>query len=163
MNYFFKTIASPVGKLKLIASDHGLVAVQWDKEKPKHSPVKWDVVVENKNHPILLKTEKQIQEYFTHKRRSFSLKLDIQGTPFQKRVWMALMSIPYGDTKSYGDIAKQIQHPKASRAVGAANGKNPVPIIIPCHRVIGSSGKLVGFTGGLAKKEKLLSIEKTSI
>jgi methylated-DNA-[protein]-cysteine S-methyltransferase len=158
MSFYYKTIDSPVGKLKLIASDQGLVAILWGKDKPNR--VKLDTTVESKNHPILLEGNKQLHEYFAQKRKTFSINLDIQGTSFQQRVWKALLTIPYGKTRSYGELAKQIQHPKASRAVGAANGKNPLPIIIPCHRVIGANGKLVGFTGGLHIKEKLLSIEK---
>jgi methylated-DNA-[protein]-cysteine S-methyltransferase len=110
-------------------------------------------------HPILLETERQLKEYFAGNRREFSLRLDMRGTPFQKDVWEALLAIPFGETRSYGQIAKQIGRPSASRAVGAANGSNPIPIVVPCHRVIGSTGKLTGFGGGLDVKEKLLGIE----
>ena len=108
---------------------------------------------------MLLETERQLNDYFAGKRKSFSLKLDFQGTEFQKKVWAALLTIPFGETRSYGQIAKQIKNPKAVRAVGAANGKNPMSIIAPCHRVIGSSGKLTGFAGGLEAKARLLALE----
>jgi methylated-DNA-[protein]-cysteine S-methyltransferase len=102
---------------------------------------------------------RQLTEYFSGKRKTFTITLAPQGTPFQQRVWQALQSIPYGRTLSYGQIAKAIGKPKAARAVGAANGQNPVSIIVPCHRVIGSNGKLVGYGGGLSIKEALLAHE----
>src|SRR5580704_4181962 len=158
MSLAFKTIDSPVGKLKLVASDKGLVAILWKNDKPHR--VRLSELVADDKHPILLQTERQLSEYFAGKRRSFSLALDIRGTSFQKNVWEALLAIPFGETRSYGQLAKQLGNPKASRAVGAANGKNPVSIIVPCHRVIGSSGKLTGFAGGLETKAHLLDLEK---
>jgi methylated-DNA-[protein]-cysteine S-methyltransferase len=157
MNYVFKSMKSPVGVLKLVASEQGLAAVLWEDDDPKR--VRLGEMLESRRHSILLGAERQLQEYFDGSRRSFSLKLDPQGTPFQKSVWSALLTIPFGETRSYGELAKQIKIPKASRAVGAANGKNPLSIIVPCHRVIGSDGRLVGFAGGLMVKEKLLAIE----
>lgn len=103
----------------------------------------------------------QLQEYFNNKREQFNIPLELKGTPFQKQVWSALTKIPYGKTKSYKEIAQDINNPKAVRAVGNANNKNPIAIIIPCHRVIGSNGKLVGYAGGLELKELLLKIEQT--
>ncbi len=158
MSYFYKIIKSPVGKLKLIASDRGLSALLWENDNPKR--VVFKNLSANENHPILLESEQQLQEYFAKKRQSFKLDLDFHGTEFQKKVWQALITIPFGKTKSYGEIAVQIGKPKASRAVGAANGKNPISIIAPCHRVIGSSGKLTGFAGGLKIKAFLLNLEK---
>jgi methylated-DNA-[protein]-cysteine S-methyltransferase len=111
-------------------------------------------------HPVLVQTERQLNEYFAGRRKEFSLPLDIRGTPFQKHVWEALLAIPFGETRSYGQLAKQLGNPRATRAVGAANGRNPIPIIVPCHRVIGSSGRLTGFGGGLETKALLLGIEK---
>jgi methylated-DNA-[protein]-cysteine S-methyltransferase len=108
----------------------------------------------------LLETEKQLSEYFAAKRQSFDLPLDFSGTDFQKQVWQALLQIPFGETRSYKDIALQIGNLKAVRAVGAANGKNPISIIVPCHRVVGANGKLVGFAGGLDNKDILLKLEK---
>jgi methylated-DNA-[protein]-cysteine S-methyltransferase len=108
---------------------------------------------------VLLETEQQLNDYFAGTRKSFALKLDFNGTEFQKKVWAALLTIPFGETRSYGQIAKQIKKPKAVRAVGAANGRNPISIIAPCHRVIGSTGKLTGFAGGLEAKALLLALE----
>lgn len=109
--------------------------------------------------PLIKETSKQLFEYFSGKRQYFNVPILIEGTEFQKKVWNVLMTIPYGKTVCYGDIAKQIGQPKASRAVGGANNKNRIPIIIPCHRVIGTSGKLVGYADGLEKKEFLLNLE----
>lgn len=158
MSLVYKLIASPVGKLKLVASDKGLVAILWEKDSPRR--VRLNEPVENKEHPILVATERQLDEYFAGKRKAFSIALDMRGTRFQKDVWEALRAIPFGETRSYGQLAKQLGNPRASRAVGAANGRNPVSIIVPCHRVIGSSGKLTGFAGGLGTKAHLLGLEK---
>lgn len=106
---------------------------------------------------------KQLKEYFEGNRKKFDLPLDAEGTEFQKKVWNELLNIPYGETKSYKDIAVAIGNEKACRAIGMANNKNPIPIVIPCHRVIGSNGKLVGYAGGLNVKEKLLNIEKIDV
>jgi len=157
MDYYYKWIGSPVGKLKLIGSDNGLAAVLWEDDDPKRVRVSTDM--ENNDHPILLEAERQLKEYFEGKRNAFALQLDAVGTDFQKEVWKALSTIPYGETRSYGDIARQIGDIKAVRAVGAANGRNPLSIIVPCHRVIGASGNLTGFAGGLENKACLLSIE----
>jgi len=158
MSYAFKVIPSPVGKLKLIASDKGLVAILWENDNPKR--VRVGVLIENPDHPILLETERQLQEYFGGRRKSFSLKLDLKGTKFQNDVWQALLGIPFGETRSYGQLARQLGNPRATRAVGAANGRNPISIVVPCHRVIGSSGKLTGFAGGLETKAHLLELER---
>lgn len=114
---------------------------------------------ENKQTPLLDEAAKQLEEYFKGERREFQLPLNPQGTAFQKQVWQALCQIPYGETRSYKDIAEMIGNPKACRAVGGANNKNPIMIVIPCHRVIGANGKLVGYGGGLNIKEYLLNIE----
>ena len=158
MSYVYKTMKSPVGELKLVASDKGLAAILWENDNPRR--VRLTPVSEEKNNPVLLEAERQLKDYFSGKRKSFSVKLDFKGTEFQKKVWAALLTIPFGETRSYGQIAKQIQNPKAVRAVGAANGKNPIPIIAPCHRVIGSTGKLTGFGGGLEAKARLLALEE---
>ena len=109
---------------------------------------------------LLKEAIRELNEYFDGKRTSFDLQLELQGTEFQKKVWKALKEIPFGETRSYGQIAKLIGNEKASRAVGMANNKNPIPIIIHCHRVIGANGKLVGYAGGLDIKERLLNLEK---
>ncbi len=155
--YVFKIMKSPVGELRLIASDKGLAAVLWENYPPER--VKIWAVTEDQKHPVLIEAEHQLKEYFQGKRKDFSLKLDMIGTEFQKQVWQALLKIHFGVTKSYGELALQLGNPKASRAVGAANGKNPLSIVVPCHRVIGASGKLIGFAGGLEVKEKLLTLE----
>src|SRR5579871_6708164 len=154
-----KTMESPVGKLKLVAGDKGLVAVLWQNDLPTR--VRLGELVEDGAHPILLTAEKQLGEYFAGKRRQFDLVLDMRGTSFQKDVWEALLAIPFGETRSYGQLAKQLGNPQATRAVGAANGRNPISIIVPCHRVIGASGKLTGFAGGLDTKADLLNLERT--
>lgn len=157
MTYAYKTMKSPVGELKLVASNKGLAAILWENENPRR--VRLAPVSEDKNHPVLIETERQLKDYFSGKRKSFSVKLDFKGTEFQKKVWAALLTIPFAETLSYGQIAKQIKNPKAVRAVGAAIGKNPISIIAPCHRVIGSTGKLTGFAGGLENKASLLALE----
>jgi methylated-DNA-[protein]-cysteine S-methyltransferase len=149
---------SPVGALKLVAHDHALVAVMWDNED--HKRVRLAEMIEDHQHLMLLRVKKQLEQYFAGQRQQFDLPLDFQGTAFQQQVWQALLTIPYGETRSYKDIAIQLGNVKAVRAVGAANGKNPISIIAPCHRVIGSSGALVGFAGGLDKKQILLSSEQ---
>jgi len=155
--YFFKHVPSPVGKLKLVATDDGLTAILWENDNPNR--VKLGNMVENESHPVLKLAERQLNEYFAGKRKKFELPLDFNGTEFQQSVWKALLTIPFGETRSYTQIAKQISRPKAVRAVGAANGKNPISIIAPCHRVIGADGSLTGFAGGLKAKEYLLGFE----
>ena len=158
MKLAFIEMASPVGTLKLVANETALVAVLWENENPKR--VHLAELIEQTHHPILLETQKQLTEYFAGKRQQFDLPLDFAGTEFQHKVWQALLSIPFGETRSYRDIAEQIGNIKAVRAVGAANGKNPISIIAPCHRVVGTNGKLVGFAGGLDNKGILLRLEK---
>jgi len=157
MSYYYKITTTPVGVLTLIASDRGLAAILWQDDSPRR--VRLDPRVENADHPLLLQAEQQLQEYFAGTRQRFDLPLDFAGTEFQRKVWAALVSIPFGETRSYKQIAEQIGHPSAMRAVGAANGRNPVSIIAPCHRVIGANGKLTGFAGGLDVKAFLLSLE----
>src|ERR1700727_2507562 len=161
MSLAYKTIESPVGQLKLVASDKGLVAILWENDSPRR--VRLTDLIANEKHPVLIETERQLREYFAGKRKAFSVALDMRGTRFQQDVWAALLAIPFGETRSYGQLAKQLGNPRASRAVGAANGRNPVSIIVPCHRVIGSSGKLTGFAGGLGTKAHLLGLEKQDV
>jgi methylated-DNA-[protein]-cysteine S-methyltransferase len=153
-----KTIASPVGELTLVASDRGIVAILWENDLPDR--VKLGAVQEDAGHPVLLAAEAQLGEYFAGTRTRFDLPLDFRGTDFQKSVWGALLAIPFGETRSYGEIAMKLGRPTASRAVGAANGRNPISIVAPCHRVIGSTGKLTGFAGGLEAKAYLLGLER---
>jgi methylated-DNA-[protein]-cysteine S-methyltransferase len=157
MSLVYKMMESPVGKLKLVASDKGLVAILWENDRP--SRVRLGEVIEDGGHRVLVETERQLGEYFAGRRKTFSVGLDMRGTRFQRDVWEALLAIPFGETRSYGQLARQLGNPQATRAVGAANGRNPVSIIVPCHRVIGSSGKLTGFAGGLDVKARLLNLE----
>lgn len=156
----YKWVDSPVGRLKLVATDEGLVAILWATERPGR--VRLDIAVEDTTHPVLAEAERQLAEYFGGRRRTFSLNLDFAGTAFQRKVWRALLTIPFGETRSYTQIANQIGSPRASRAVGAANGRNPIAIVAPCHRVIGTNGKLTGFAGGLDAKACLLALEAGS-
>ncbi|WP_228439885.1 methylated-DNA--[protein]-cysteine S-methyltransferase [Chryseobacterium phocaeense] len=154
----YKDVSSPVGLIRVIASDKGLAAIIWEGEDCKRT--KLSVPVREDNHPILLKTEDQLNEYFENKRKVFDIPFDLKGTEFQIKVWEALLKIPYGVTKTYGELAVILGDIKAVRAVGGALNKNPVSIIIPCHRVVGASGKLVGFAGGLENKSVLLDLEQ---
>lgn len=157
MTLFYKEMESPVGKLKLVASSEALVAVLWEEERPNR--VKLDTMNLDLQHPILIEAERQLSEYFAGKRIQFDLPLQPDGTEFQKKVWQALRDIPFGKTKSYLDVARAVGSPDASRAVGAANGKNPLSIVVPCHRVVGANGALTGFAGGLETKARLLALE----
>jgi methylated-DNA-[protein]-cysteine S-methyltransferase len=161
MSLAYKYVASPVGKLKLVASETGLIAILWENDNPRRVPLA--DLVEDTNQGILVETERQLNEYFAGKRDEFEIPLDMRGTAFQKDVWRALQAIPFGKTRSYGEIAKQVGRPTSSRAVGAANGRNPISIVVPCHRVVGSSGKLTGFAGGLEAKAHLLNLETSSL
>jgi methylated-DNA-[protein]-cysteine S-methyltransferase len=159
--YAHSVVNSPVGKLTLVATDDGLAAILWANDRPGR--VRLPIVAEDNGHPVLLETARQLDEYFAGRRTTFELPLDLEGTAFQRKVWHALLTIPFGETRSYLQIAQQIGNPAAVRAVGAANGRNPVSIVAPCHRVIGSSGALTGFAGGLATKAQLLALEGVKI
>jgi methylated-DNA-[protein]-cysteine S-methyltransferase len=154
----YKIVDSPVGRLKLVATDEGLAAILWEHDRPRR--VRLAIDGEDAGHPVLLETERQLDEYFAGRRTQFTIRLDVAGTPFQRRVWDALLTIPFGETRTYKEVATQIGHPAAVRAVGAANGRNPVSIVAPCHRVVGSNGTLTGFAGGLNTKAQLLAFER---
>ncbi len=156
--YVYKKVDSPVGTLTLVATDKGLAGILWENDRPRR--VLFNIETEDKRHPVLVETERQLKEYFAGQRQEFALKLDLAGTAFQRKVWNALSTIPFGETRSYGQIARQIGKPGAARAAGAANGRNPVSIVAPCHRVIGANGKLTGFAGGLDIKAHLLAFER---
>lgn len=140
-----------------MARDGKLNAILWEKERANR--VRLGELREANDSAVLLAAEQQLKEYFAGTRHQFELELDFTGTAFQKQVWQALLTIPFGETRSYSQIAQQIGNPKAVRAVGAANGRNPISIIAPCHRVIGASGGLTGFAGGLEAKQYLLALE----
>ena len=148
----FWMFESPVGMIALAAQDGALVRLYLpNTPTPRLMPHKT---------PLMERAEKQLMEYFRGERKEFDLPMAPEGTPFQKRVWQALEEIPYGQVCSYGDIARRIDCPKGFRAVGMANNRNPLPILVPCHRVLGSRGQLVGYTGGLELKQQLLELEK---
>lgn len=150
-----RKISTKIGVLYLVSSEKGLQGIFWERQSCVMS-----IKENDKKNLILNQTETQLREYLDGKRQKFDIPLDIQGTAFQKQVWKQLAKIPYGETRSYKDIAKAINNEKASRAVGAANGLNPLSIIIPCHRVISSDGSLCGYAGGLSIKKMLLDLEK---
>jgi len=157
MNHYYKIIKSPVGILTLVTDNKSLTQIGWENPGAAFVPVA--DAKEDKNHPVLLQAAEELDEYFAGKRKTFTVNVDPEGTEFQKKVWKALLTIPFGKTKTYGDVAALIENPDAVRAVGGAANRNPIPVIIPCHRVIGADGKLVGFGGGLERKEYLLEIE----
>lgn len=157
MTYSYSKMPSPVGELLLIANDNALIAILWGEDDAER--VKMGAISEDKTHPVLREAERQLTAYFNGDLTSFDLPLHFKGTQFQQDVWKALLSIPYGETRSYAQIAAQIGRPKAVRAVGMANSKNPISIIAPCHRVIGTNGTLTGYAGGLDKKICLLNLE----
>ncbi|MGH8160582.1 MAG: methylated-DNA--[protein]-cysteine S-methyltransferase [Gammaproteobacteria bacterium] len=152
---YYTQMQSPVGKLLLTADGKALAGIYFEDEQVP-SEDDWE---SRPGHPVLKAAGRQLEEYFAGERKVFDLLLAPKGTVFQRRVWKALERIPYGKTQSYGEIARKIKNPKAVRAVGAANGANPIPIVVPCHRVIGADGTLTGYGGGLPRKQKLLALE----
>lgn len=147
---YSKTYATPIGKMTLIASEDAIEEILFDE----------DIIANGEEHDVLKQASKELLEYFEGKRQIFTFPITIKGTPFQERVWKELLKIPYGEIRTYGEIAAAIQKPKASRAVGMANHRNRLPIVIPCHRVIGSNGKMVGYALGLDKKAYILQMEQ---
>ena len=151
---------TPIGHLTLIASEQGLAHLLFDGQEPVDVGLT-DDLREVDDDPILETTAVQLGEYFAGERTRFDLPLDLRGTEFQRDAWMALADVPYGETRTYGEQAKAIGRPGASRAVGAANAKNPVPVVLPCHRIVGADGSLTGFGGGLDLKQRLLAHEQS--
>ena len=157
---YIDELDSPVGTLRLIADDTGLRAILFESERhPKPIPANAVRASPSQHSNVIAATRTQLGEYFLGARKTFDLPLHPVGTAFQKSVWRELRNIPYGITISYGELAKRIDNPAAVRAVGAANGRNPLPIVVPCHRVIGSDGSMTGFSGGLPIKQFLLTLE----
>ena len=148
----YAQVDTPIGKLTVVAADTGIRRILWDGEAPPEGSIEGAG-------SILDSAVTQIREYFAGTRTTFDLPLDLGGTPFQQKVWLELGSIPFGTTITYGEQARRVGRPQAARAVGAANGRNPVPVVLPCHRVIGSGGALTGFGGGLDTKRSLLRHE----
>ncbi|MCL9775345.1 methylated-DNA--[protein]-cysteine S-methyltransferase [Vibrio methylphosphonaticus] len=152
---FYALVDSPLGRVTIQATDQGLTGLWFEEHttQPEH------LGELQAHHPVLLLTKQQLSEYFSGERTCFEIPLAAKGTPFQMQVWQALCDIPYGHLMSYQELADYIGNPKAVRAVGSANGKNPISVIVPCHRVIGKSGKLTGYAGGVARKQALLNLE----
>jgi methylated-DNA-[protein]-cysteine S-methyltransferase len=157
MDYAYKLIDSPVGQLTLVAKGERLTAILWQNDRAGR--VRLGEMACDEQRPVLLESARQLAEYFAGRRTAFDVPLAFDGTDFQKRVWAVLLAIPYGQTRTYLQIARQLGNEKAVRAVGAANGRNPISIIAPCHRVIGAGGELTGFAGGLHAKKLLLALE----
>lgn len=155
------TMESPVGTLTIVASGAGLRAVLWPVEKPGR--VSFEEEVSQGSHQVLDDTVAQLNEYFAGDRTTFDIALDPIGTDFQQAVWNGLLKIPWGQTQSYGELASALGKPSASRAVGSATGRNPISVIVPCHRLVASSGKLTGFAGGLDAKRWLLDHESSKL
>lgn len=152
----YQHVDSPLGRLLLVADAHGLRGIEY--EQPRHPLARGDDWREGDS-GVLRATRAQLTQYFRGERRAFELPLAPQGTAFQRSVWQALLGVDYGSTASYADIARRLGVPNATRAVGAANGRNPISIVIPCHRVIGADGSLTGYGGGLQRKRALLALE----
>ncbi len=160
-NATYDVMNSPVGELTIITSPKGLHAILWDNDLENTETEKSISELHKSNdEKTIIKTKKQLSEYFAGKRKTFDLPLVIDGTDFQIQCWQQLLKIPYGKTVSYGEQAEKVGNKNKARAVGMANGLNPISIVIPCHRVIGGNGHLVGFGGGLDKKEYLLKLEQ---
>jgi methylated-DNA-[protein]-cysteine S-methyltransferase len=159
MRHFMKTLTTPVGKLALVTSEDSVLALVWDREglENRIGIPEWR---EGPACALLKSAEKQLGEYFRGQRDRFDLPLKLQGTDFQKRVWAELRKIPFGRTWSYQELARHVGSPAAVRAVGTANGRNPLCIFIPCHRVVRLSGELGGYAGGLENKARLLELER---
>ena len=152
---WYTTIASPIGELLLKSDGESITGLYMHKHKRGATPTReW-----KRNDAALKQSSVQLRAYFAGELREFELPLAPEGTPFQQRVWRALCDIPFGETVSYGELARRIGQPTASRAVGLANGRNPISIVVPCHRVIGADGSLTGYGGGLARKRWLLAHE----
>ena len=154
---YYDTLDSPWGGMLIAASDQGISGIYFNRQKyhPKRGK-EWQHAPGNAH---LKRARKQLGEYFAGKRREFDLELDPAGSDFQKRVWKAISGVPYGETISYGELARRAGFSEGARAAGAATGRNPISIVVPCHRIVGSSGKLTGYAGGLDKKRALLALE----
>lgn len=157
MTKFYTTFLSPLGKMTLQCNQQGLLGAWFETQTTQPD----ELGIFTQDNPILIRAIIQLEEYFAGSRTEFELPIAAVGTVFQTQVWKALTTIPYGVTWSYQDLANAIGNPKAVRAVGLANGKNPVSVIVPCHRVIGKSGKLTGYAGGVERKAKLLELEQS--
>jgi methylated-DNA-[protein]-cysteine S-methyltransferase len=158
MSYSYRKMQSPLGELTLVRNSRGLAAILWEKD-PIDRVRFAEAPVKAAHDPLLDRAADELSEYFAGRRTSFTVPLAPEGSEFQQRVWRLLREIPFGRTASYGELARRLGSPKLARAVGAANGRNPISVMVPCHRVIGSNGDLVGFAGGLPAKRFLLTLE----
>lgn len=154
---YFDTFESPHGSMLLVASDQGLAGVYFDRQK--HHPKKQADWKKNPGHRLLRQAKRELREYFARKRKRFAVPLAPEGTPFQRAVWKAILSVAFGETITYGELARRARYPGSARAAGAATGRNPLGIIVPCHRILGSNGSLTGYAGGLQRKRALLALE----
>ena len=154
---YYDTFDSPIGGMLLAASDHGVCGIYFNRQK--HHPGKGADWKRDPSHVHLKRAKRQLTEYFAGERKAFDLALDPQGTGFQKAVWRAISSVRFGETISYGELARRAGVPGSARAAGAATGRNPIGIVVPCHRIMGADGSLTGYAGGLAKKRALLALE----
>ena len=156
---YYQDMPSPIGRLRLIASEIALTGIWFEQGR---DAARGESTLVERATPLLDRTRSQLEEYFAGSRREFDLPLEPRGTEFQRKVWKQLLAIGYGETTSYGALARDLGDAQASRAVGLANGSNPIPIVIPCHRVIGADGSLTGFGGGLPIKRALLDLENSA-
>ncbi len=155
MQYYFDILPSPIGDLLILAQEFALKEIVFQPKDQAHQiHPQWI-----RGSELITQTKNELTDYFSGHLKEFTVQVNPSGTPFQKKIWKEVMSIPYGKVCSYQDVANNINHASACRAVGRANAQNPIPIIIPCHRVIGKSGKLTGYAGGLDRKQKLLNVE----
>jgi methylated-DNA-[protein]-cysteine S-methyltransferase len=154
---FYDTYESPHGRMLLVATEDGVCGVFFNGQK--YFPEKEKDWTRDEDHAPLKQAKRELAEYFAGRRKRFEVALDPEGTPFQRSVWRAISKVRFGETISYGELARRAGHPGSSRAAGAATGRNPVSIIVPCHRIMGADGSLTGYAGGLARKRGLLALE----
>ena len=158
---YYSILKTPLGDVTLVANETELTGLYFVNHR--HMPEARDGWTLNKKHPVLQKAEKELTEYFAGKRDSFSVPVNLGGTAFQKRIWKEIAAIPFGKTISYSELAKKAGWPKAVRAAGAATGRNPVSVIVPCHRVMGKNNSMTGYGGGLERKQQLLALENVEL
>ena len=155
--HYYDTFESPQGRMLLIANDEGLAGVFFNRQK--HHPKRQADWTRKSDHRVLRQTKRELAEYFAGKRKRFAVALAPEGTSFQRSVWKAISTVGFGETISYGELARRAGHPGSARAAGAATGRNPIGIIVPCHRIMGADGSLTGYAGGLDRKRALLALE----
>ena len=158
--HYYDTYASPHGEMLLVANERGLAGVYFSRQR--HHPGLQADWIRNRRHGLLTQARRELAEYFDGERRQFDVALAPEGTPFQRQVWKAIRGVAFGRTISYGELARRAGHPGSARAAGAATGRNPIGIIVPCHRIMGADGALTGYAGGLARKRALLALESAT-